>query len=261
MAVIPLVPEPTGAFAVLHRQVTGSPQLRPGRLLLPAAEAAEGPVRLSPAEAWQGLYGRPRDRVLRRAIWQQAIRLAHQEARGAAGPDGGRVAGWQLVTLWLAVPCLRSTVRRLGWEFGLERAELESAAVLGLMQRLAEADPEHPAPESLLVRGAIRHCWALVGPARRERAVAAIDAAADVRGAGPDPAEELAWELSITPPNRPDGLAAALRFRVSRESVEGVRLGALAERFGLREVVHRARRPKPGPRLGSLALRPVEAHR
>ncbi|MFJ9952559.1 hypothetical protein [Kitasatospora sp. NPDC091207] len=260
MAIVPLVPSVSGVFAVIHRQVTGASQPNPAHLVLPGPEDEE-PLRLSPTEAWQRLYGRDRDADTNRAIWRCAVRLARQESGGADAPAGGPVSGWRLVLLWLAVPRLRSTVRRLGWEFGLERAELESAAVLGLLEQLDGTDPDHPKPDAPLVGSAVRHCWALVRPALRERGVRDIDQLADIRQSFPDPAEELAWELSVTPPDRPDGLAAPLRFIASRESVEGVRLGALAERLGLREVVHQARRPKPGPRLGTLSVRPAEVRR
>lgn len=171
------------------------------------------------------------------------------------------MSGWRLALLSLAVPRLRSTVRRLRWEFGLAREELESAAVLGLLTQLPDVDPEQQGAEGLLIRSAVRHCWALVTPRRSERSVADISTVVDAQRSCPDPAEELAWELSVTPPDRPDGLAATLHFTVSRASVEGIRLGALADRLGLREVVHRARRPGPGPRIGKLALQPSQAQR
>ncbi|MEV7941345.1 hypothetical protein AB0O82_35125 [Kitasatospora sp. NPDC088264] len=240
--------------------MTDPTRLYPTCLILPGA-GSEEPVELSPSDAWQRLYGRYRDNALGRRIWQHAIRLAQQEISGATDPTGYPVSGWRLVLLSLAVPRLRSTVRRLGWEFGLARDELESAAVLGLLTQLPEVDPEQQGAEGLLIRSAVRHCWALVTPRRSERPVADISTVVDARQSCPDPAEELAWELSVTPPDRPDGLAATLYFTASRANVEGVRLGALAERLGLREVVHRARRPGPGPRVGKLALQPSQTQR
>ncbi|MFB6984315.1 hypothetical protein [Streptomyces scopuliridis] len=61
--------------------------------------------------------------------------------------------------------------------------------------------------------------------------------------------------MHITPPDRAEGLAAPLRFCASKQHIEGERLGALAEGMGLRDVVHRARRPRPGRRIGTLTLR------
>ncbi|AUG76284.1 hypothetical protein CFP65_1385 [Kitasatospora sp. MMS16-BH015] len=260
MATAPLFPTPTGVFAVIHRQVTGALQPRPTHLVLPGTDPAEQ-LRLSPADVWQRLYGADRDTALNDLIWQRVVRLAQREIKGTNSADSVTVSGWSQVLLWLAMPRLRSTVRRLGWEFGLERAELESAAVLGLLEGLDDLDPDQPKADGRLVRSALRQCWALVEPAHRERAVEDIGRLAGAQDPCPDPAEELAWELSITPPARPEGLAAQLRFTASPESVEGFRLGALAERFGLREVVHRARRPKPGDRIGTLSLRPAQAHR
>ncbi|MFF7457915.1 hypothetical protein [Kitasatospora sp. NPDC008115] len=254
MAMTPLIPSTNGVFEVIHRQVTGPLQPNPTHLVVPGADE-DDPMLLSPIEAWSRLYGDDRDAALDRAIWQSAIRLAQLESSGAGEPDGGPVSGWQLVLLWLAVPRLRSTVRRLVSQFGLEQAELESTAIVGLLDQLCDTDPAQPEPDSRLASSAVRRCWALVRPAVHERAVTDICRVADTRQPFPDPTEELMWELYITPPDRPTGLAARLRFTASRENVEGLRLGALAERLGLREVVHRARRPRSGPRVSALPLR------
>ncbi|MER5353119.1 hypothetical protein ABT093_22645 [Kitasatospora sp. NPDC002551] len=245
---------PAGAFALVHQRMTGPSAPHPGGVVL--GDGAAYPL----GAARDLLYVPGLGQAVRREVWQHAVGLAQRES------------DWRLVPVWFALPRLRSTVWRTSLAFRLDRADAESEAVLALLEQLGSVEPDQPDVDDLLVRAAVRRVWALARRGAAERSVADVALIAALRhrnGAavadGPDAAapdvDERDWELSIDPPAHPDGLAAQLRFTVSRESVEGVRLGALAGRLGLQDVLYRARRPLRGRRIGTLSLRPAGAAR
>ncbi|MFD4400238.1 hypothetical protein [Kitasatospora sp. NPDC058478] len=233
---------------VIHARVTSAAHLRPE--VLPVEVGGET-VHLDLPQARAALYERPVDEVLRREVWRRAVALGQHDALASA-IGSTEVTGWVEAVVWLALPHLRRVARQAAGRLGADRRDVESEVVLAVVERLAEVSVDDPDVGPDLLRAAGRRGWEF---ARRSasggRPVEDIVAVADARTAA---STEDLWELAISRPDRPDGLAAPLRL-TSRSAVEGARLGELADHLGLREVVHRTHRPHRGPRLGSVSLR------
>ncbi|MEU0937243.1 hypothetical protein [Embleya sp. NPDC005971] len=216
---------------------------------------AEGPARLSTLAARRALYSRSADPQLREEIWRKAVGAAQRDTT-AAGPD-------RLLALWLALPAMRRTLHRIAIRWPIDRRELESEALLALLAALADVDLQAQEAGSALLRPAINRVWAFARARVRERPVADIAALVATHLAVEAPAEspvgdwQDGWELHVSPPARPDGLSATVRFSVAPERLESFRLGELAGHLGLGDIVHRARRPSEGSRIGTLSLRPA----
>ncbi|MYS79458.1 hypothetical protein [Embleya scabrispora] len=229
-------------------------RLRPADLPFPVT-TADGPTRLSTLAARRALYSRSADLQLREEIWREAVGAAQVDT-SAGGPD-------RLLVLWLALPAMRRTLYRIAIRWSIDRRELESEALLALLAALADVDPLAQEAGSALLRPAINRVWAFARARIRERPVADIAALAVAHLAVEAPAEspvsdwQDGWELRVSPPARPDGLSATVRFSVAPERLESFRLGELAGHLGLGEIVHRARRPSEGSRIGTLSLRPA----
>ncbi|MFE9422679.1 hypothetical protein ACFYNO_06940 [Kitasatospora sp. NPDC006697] len=224
-----------------------------------AVATPDGMTRLSPVEARGVLYDRSGNRRLADQIWRQSVISAQCEGSSA----GDR----RLFAIWLALPAVRGTVYRLATRWRIDRRDLESEVLLALLSALEAADTRAPEIGRELLRHAFRQVWNAARARLRERPMADIErsAAAHLTAESPDPSLVSdwtdGWELQVSPPARPDGLSAVVRFSVSPERLESFRLGALADHLGLREIVYRARRPGEGTRIGTLSLRPRGALR
>jgi hypothetical protein len=216
---------------------------------------ADGPQCLSPAGARDVLYGWQADACLCEAVWKEAV-LAAQRETDPAGP-------YRLLVVWLALPRLYRTMRKAASRFSVELRDVESDAVLALLEGVEAADPRQPGVDETLVERACRELWRSARQTLREQPAADISAIAATRSllhpGEEDPLPEGdGWALHIGLPDRPDGLSAPLRFTVSPAHAEGLRLGALAGRLGLSDVMYRARRPGEDVRIGTLSLRREE---
>ncbi|GAA2592080.1 MULTISPECIES: hypothetical protein [Streptomyces] len=224
-----------------------------------AVATAEGPTLLSALSARRAVYDRSSAPRLREEIWREAIDAAQHDT-GAAGSE-------RLLALWLALPAMRRTLYRIANRWPTDRQELESESLLALLTILADVDPgTHEAGDALL-RPAINQVWAFARARARERPVADIAALATAHLSVESPAElpvgdwHDGWEVRVSPPSRPDGLSATVRFSVAPDRLESFRLGELAGHLDLGEIVHRARRPSEGSRIGTLSLRPAGGRR
>ncbi|QHC29960.1 hypothetical protein [Streptomyces sp. HF10] len=233
-------------------------------LFLPAdlpfpVTTVDGPARISALAARRALYGRSADPQLREEIWREAIGAAQRDT-DAAGAD-------RLLALWLALPAMRGTLYRIAIRWPIDRRELESESLFALLGVLADVDLHAQEVGLALLRPAGNQVWAFAQARIRERPVADVAALAAARLAVEVPAESPVgdwrdgWELQVSPPARSDGLSATVRFSVSPERLESFRLGELAGHLGLGEIMHRARRPSEGSRIGVLSLRPVGGRR
>jgi hypothetical protein len=222
---------------------------------------ADGAVRMAPQDLRDALTSRDGANPLAAAVWQEAIRAAQGD------PTAQRT--YRLLAVWLALPRVRKAVRLAAIRLHADRRELEAEILLGLIEGITSADPYQAGVDGQLIRGAVNRMWTAVRPRIRELPSQDMERLASAHDEAPEDIADLLlersaeadWQLSITPPDRPDGLTAPLRFTVSAAQVEGERLGSLAERLGLREVVHRARRPGAGPRIGTLSLLPAGERR
>ncbi|MEO3973825.1 hypothetical protein [Streptomyces sp. CAU 1734] len=245
----------SGVFALIE----GALQAVPDSVRRPLTVTVEHlPVELSPEECREVLYGARRDEVLRTAIWRQAVTEVRREPK--SGDDTGR-----LLVVWLTIPGLYRNLHRILRQLRFERADLEAEAVLAVLTTLETADPDHPDTGGRMIKAAVNRMWAHARRVTRE--VPLVDTArfTEARNATALPHEQPQlteeWEVHITPPPRPDGLAATLRFAESRTRLEGERIGALAYHAGLPEVVLRARRHEEAELIGTLVLRPAGARR
>ena len=230
-------------------------------------------AQLSPRQAWNALYGPQRDESLCESVWRQAIVSAQQEP---AGPGMGQDGPRRLLAVWLALPRMSRTIYYASARLRVDRKDVEAEVLLALLDALHVVDSQQLCPSEQLLRTARRQVWRAVRSTARETPVADIAGLAADRQSRlateqaqtkclptgrPDCVDETAWEVQITPPDRPDGLAAPLHFTMSRMRIEGERLGSLAEELGLHNIVYRARRPGLGKRIGTLSLRSVGSRR
>ncbi len=220
---------------------------------------AEGPTRLSALAARRVLYSRSSEPRLREEIWRAAV--------GAAQRDTGAAGSERLLALWLALPAMRCTLYRIAIRWPIDRRELESESLFALLTVLAGLDPRTQEAGAALLRPTINQVWSFARSHTQERPVADIGALAAARLSAESPAKSPVgdshdgWELRVSPPARPDGLSATVRFSVAPDRLESFRLGELAGHLGLAEIVHRARRPSEGNRIGTLSLHPAGGRR
>ncbi|MFI6156710.1 hypothetical protein ACIBCA_28980 [Kitasatospora sp. NPDC051170] len=216
---------------------------------------ADGRFELTPADARDLVHGPGRTSPLAQAVWRFAVLTA----RSPESPPP-----WDVLPVWLALPRLRSAVHRIHRRLRTDRNDLEAAAVLGVIEgSLRFEDTGDGLAGERVMRTATGSAWRLARQGVRERTVphfVALTDRRDVLWQPPEPGPD-SWELQISPPDRPDGLTAPLHFTVSRERLAGERLGAMAVGIGLHDIVHRARRPRAGRRIGTLSLRPAGSPR
>lgn len=217
--------------------------------------SADEPTPLSPAEAHAALYGDEADPSLAAPIWREAIRAAQEDQTS----DGH----WRLLAIWLALPRLTGTVRRIATRLRINRADLESEMILAFLERLPTVDPALPDAIDLLARAARSSAWRYARAGDRTVPSADIEAVAVRRGhlitdagGGTDGHDSDAYELEISPPPESTGLRAGLRFAVSSRQVEGEQLGILARRLNLHDVICQLRQAGDRRKVGTLSLRP-----
>ncbi|MFF1518025.1 hypothetical protein [Streptomyces sp. NPDC058305] len=162
-----------------------------------------------------------------------------------------------VLLVWFAIPRLRRTVRRVTSRLPCDRFDLEGASVLGLLEGIHAVNPLAADAGEVLLRRASSRAWRLARGTLPERPVPDPTLVPRTPEPAPPQAIESSWIVHITPPDRPDGLSAPVRFSASKTRIEGERLGVLAVRMNLGDVVERARRPGPGRRIGTLTLHPT----
>ncbi|MEV7288550.1 hypothetical protein AB0O01_29065 [Streptomyces sp. NPDC093252] len=205
-------------------------------------------------EARRLLYDRSTHPTERNALWRQIAVRSH---------DTTDHADWPPAAVWLGLPGLFRTAHRITRDFGAERDDVEAELITCYLEALAEvrereADPggraggsdpgeaggggspltRDPAalgadlgPHALdlgghVLRSACSRAWTLFRTARPEIAVDDIETHGrrETDVCGP-------WQVDYDPP----GLSATVRFLVPAERIEGVRIGALAQAWGLAE--------------------------
>ncbi|MEU7226772.1 hypothetical protein [Streptomyces chrestomyceticus] len=213
------------------------------------------PVSLSPSEAHEALHGTESDPALGAAVWREVIGAAKAETE----PQGP----WRMLLVWLATPRLNGTAHRITSRLKASRPDIEAEMVLALLETLQTVEPDSPFAAEILIKAARSRAWRFARPSLFLLPVRHIENIAredDHPGADDQPEAEIPdpreWELEFAPPNSPGGLRAPLRFPVSAAQLEGERLGVLAGRLGLQDIVHQARRGRPRRRVGTLTLRP-----
>ncbi|MBD0711616.1 MULTISPECIES: hypothetical protein [unclassified Streptomyces] len=249
---------PSGVFTAV-KQHFDDPRTTE-HLRLPVETEKQGTLTLSIAEAHAALYGPDKNEAFGEAVWRAVIRGAREET----GPDGP----WQLVLVWLALPRLTGMAHRVCARLRVNRADVEGDLALGLMDALRTAERHHPLPIDHLISTAGNQAWRSARAARSFLPSADIELLArsrvrpghDLLG-NLDGLDTPTWEVDLPSVYRRDRLGAPLRFTGSAEQLEGERVGALADRLGLHDVVRRAVRDKRPRRIGTVSLRPRKKQR
>ncbi|MFC7642337.1 hypothetical protein ACFQX6_16305 [Streptosporangium lutulentum] len=215
-----------------------------------SVNSGTGRVRLTVNQARDAVRGVGGDTGLRDAVWREAILEAQ---RDAPGDEMGR-----LFAVWLAEPWMRRALSDLHSAARKSRGSRSRNGHL-FLEGLTAANVELPGVGKRLLKSAANRTWSAARSGARE--IATEDPSVFAQLDDLDLFPRDGWELEIAPPAREDGLSAAIRFAASPAQVEGERLGTLAHRLGLMDIVYRARRPAEGRPIGTLSLRPVGAAR
>ncbi|UUU35619.1 hypothetical protein JIX56_40415 [Streptomyces sp. CA-210063] len=212
-----LSPHP-GLFTTVERQWAGR-NPTPEPRLFAAAEGAGVPIALE--QARQMLYDRSVEPVVRTALWHQ---IAERVRVGADRSD------WSSAAVWLGLPGLRRTAFRITWYFRAEREDVEAELVTCYLEALREVGAHTPDPGERVLRSACSRAWTVW---RRARPEVAVDDVEGVGGIPLDTDREGPWQVDYDPPGGRPGLSASRRITVPAHRVEGVRIGALAQAWGL----------------------------
>ncbi|MEV7543738.1 hypothetical protein [Streptomyces sp. NPDC089915] len=233
-----LPPHP-GLFAVVERQCAGrnpAPELR-------ISEAAGGEdVPISLEQARHALYDRSVDPSARTGLWQQVAERGRLDAEQSE---------WPLAVVWLGLPGLRRTAFRITRNLRADRADVEAELVTCYLEALAETDADTPEPGSRILRSACTRAWSTWRKTLPELATEGVGGTEGIP-VGIDP--QGLWQVDYDPSPGSSGLLAGLRITVPAHRVEGVRIGALAQAWGLADTVTGERIPSRRP-VGAVSLR------
>ncbi|KOT60078.1 MULTISPECIES: hypothetical protein [Streptomyces] len=235
-------PRHPGIFATIERQCAGSeptPQLR----LFDGSEGAGVPLAL--VRARQLLYDRSVCPAARVAMWRQVAERFHWDA------DGGV---WPTAVVWLGLPGLRRTAFKITWRFRAERGDVEAELVTCYLEALAEVGAHDPDPGGTVLRSACSRAWNVWRKARPEMAMDDVESAG---GAPIGTDTEGYWQADYDPIPRRPGLSATVRITVPAHRVEGVRLGALAQTWGVAGTAMSAGYSGRGRQVAKISLRRV----
>lgn len=203
--------------------------------------SAAGRIHLSPREARDAVG---RNIELRDAVWREAIFAAQQEEHGDLA---------LLFALWLAQPWIGRAGAFIGSRVRADPEDLEAEMTTAFLEELPCTNPDLPGAGDRLLQWTARKAWAAARASVREIPTS------DTSTYPEQVNFEAAWELSISPPPRPNGLSAPIRFTGTSKQAEGERLGMLAHHLGLADIVYRARRPSEVRPIGNVFLRGVGA--
>ncbi|MET9698205.1 hypothetical protein ABZY31_14945 [Streptomyces sp. NPDC006529] len=235
-----------GIHEAIEEHVRGSAFFGRTEFLVPMG------TRTIPVAASEGrdvVYGPQCDVALRAALWQLVVRNARDEC--------SEEEDWRMYAVWLASPGLRRTSYRAASRMGAERKDVEAELLLALIEEIRSCDPDAPDVGTRVLRAVHGRAWTYARTGRQEVAVAEVTeqhASWDPLREGNSADSDPSWALEVSSEPTTAGLSATVRFTGSAARLEGERLGVLAERLGLEDVVFRARRSRRGRRVGSLAL-------
>ncbi|MCK8677140.1 hypothetical protein [Streptomyces lichenis] len=232
-----------GLFVRIEREVAA---WDPPPALGPAGGTDDGaPVSLRDARVM--LYDRSVDPGVRDGLWRRTAALART----------GGTPRHRLAAVWLALPGLRRTMYKIAYRLGQDREDVASELITAYLEALERVGPQTPDVASALLRPACTAAWSAAGAARLEvptEDMGVFTGAAAATGEVGEEWPDHRWEVDFAGPNRPEGLTADLRFTLPPGRVEGVRIGALAQAYGLTDTVRQTTRRPRGRRIGTLSL-------
>ncbi|MEU6477674.1 hypothetical protein ABZ858_12425 [Streptomyces sp. NPDC047017] len=234
-----LPPHP-GIFTTVERQCADIDPMPPLRLF-DGSERTGAPLTL--VQARQLLYDRSACPAARSALWRQIAERLHLDADGQ---------DWPTAVVWLGLPGLRRTAFKIRRWSGAERGDVEAELAACYLEALAEVGAQDTDPGGKVLRSACSRAWDAWPKARREMAVDDVESARDAL------AERDAdgfWTADYDPPPRHRGLSATLRITVPAHRAEGVRLGALAQAWGLADTATSVGYSGRGRQVARISLR------
>lgn len=245
-------PFPCGVFAAVARHFD-DPRIQDGPQLTVLLQSDDArPVRLTPAEIREAVDRPVADPELAAAVWQSALDASRAEAT-SHGPA-------QLLLIWLLLPRLTGTARRIRDRLGADRADVESEMTLALLEEVPNIDVPGELAAQALVRGARSAGWRYARAGWREKPADWLENAPDTVGdAFEDSIPEVTerqprLDVAVPHPAGPHGLRATLRVSAPAGQLEAAALTDLADDYGVREVVRRAGRTERR-RIGMLKFR------
>ncbi|MGW4031645.1 hypothetical protein ACWEFL_20430 [Streptomyces sp. NPDC004838] len=189
------------------------------------------------------LYDRSADHTARTTLWHQIEGRSRFDAEAS---------DWPSAVVWLGLPGLRRAAFKIVDAHGAEREDVEAELVTCYMEALAEFGTHSSDPGSHVLRTACSRAWEAWRRARRELAVEDVERAGDLQSRA---GTECPWQVEYNPPARPSGLPASLRFTVPSHRVEGVRIGALAQAWGLTDTATEIPHTRRGRQVATISLR------
>ncbi|MEU5236578.1 hypothetical protein ACH4UR_23895 [Streptomyces lydicus] len=235
----------SGIFAAVERLCAGSDPKPPLRLFDGTDRAG---VPLTLVQARELLYDRSVSPAARAALWHQIAERMHCDDEGS---------DWPTAAVWLALPGLRRTAYKITWHLRAERGDVEAELVTCYLEALGEVGAHDSDAGGEVLRSACSRAWNVW---RRARLETAVD---DVESAGGVPSETDAdgfWRADYDPPPRHPGLSATVRITVPAGRVEGVRIGALAQRWGVADMATSVGHSGRGRQVATISLRRVGRH-
>ncbi|TQE17859.1 hypothetical protein Sipo8835_41415 [Streptomyces ipomoeae] len=234
-----LPPHPS-LFTTVERQWAGRnpvPELR----LFAASDGAGVPLALE--QVRQKLYDRSVEPAVRTALWHQIAERVRMDADRS---------DWPSAVVWLGLPGLRRTAFRITWYFRAEREDVEAELVTCYLEALTEVGPHTPDPGGRVLRSACSRAWTVW---RRARPEMAVDDVGGVGGIPLDSDTEGPWQVDYHSPAARSGLSADRWIIVPAHRVEGVRIGALAQAWGLAGTAAGTAHSGRGRQVATMSLR------
>ncbi|MCX5386267.1 hypothetical protein [Streptomyces sp. NBC_00083] len=195
--------------------------------------------------ARQLLYDRSVCAVARAQLWRQIASRLHGDADGS---------DWPTAVVWLGLPGLRRTAFNITWRCRAERADVEAELIACYLEALGELEEEDQDPGGSVLRTACSRAWNV---SRQVRLVVAVDDVERADGAPiqADPRDH--WHAEYDPAPHRRGLGASLRITVPAHRVEGMRLGALAQAWGVADTATGVGYSGRGRQVARISLRRV----
>ncbi|RYJ19689.1 hypothetical protein CU044_7536 [Streptomyces sp. L-9-10] len=244
---------PASLFASV-RQHFDNPRIKETTLVTVDTDAnGAEPVRLTAAEAYEALYGPDAAPQLSAEIWKAVLGTALDQ------PDPHGTG--KLLVIWLALPRLTRTVRRICDRLRADQSDVEAEMVVALLEELTPPDATSRSSVEPLIKAARTRAWAFARAGLRERPSTLVEDIAQDRalimaGETADvPATREGWEVQVDRPDGPDGLRAPLRFRVHPEHLRGYAVTDIVHGTGARKTGHGSRKARSRRRVGTVPMR------
>ncbi|WP_369212995.1 hypothetical protein [Streptomyces flavofungini] len=195
--------------------------------------------------ARQLLYDRSACPAAGAALWHQIAERFQERTEGS---------GWPTAVVWLGIPGLRRTAYKIAWCCRVDRADVEAELVTCYLEALADVGAHVLDPGRAVLGATCTRAWNVWRKLRPETSVEDVETAG---GAVIATGAEGYWQADYDPVPRRAGLSATMRISVPAQRVEGVRLGALANAWGMAGTATSVGYSGRGRQVAAISLRRV----